>query len=122
MMSCGQVPSLSYSQATLRMSFSAKLWASSRRSFCSSVSVKSTTWRAPLKLIDWSVSQGPRVADLRCGLARFRLNRVLLGVSSGVTLIVVFVIAVPIAALLFAGSSKALDDFGKGPFAMDSDI
>ena len=45
MTSCGQVPSLSYSQATLRMSFSAKLWASSRRSFCSSVRVKSTTGR-----------------------------------------------------------------------------
>ena len=43
MMSWGQVPSLSYSQATLRISFSAKLWASSRRSFCSSVRVKSTT-------------------------------------------------------------------------------
>ena len=33
------------SQATLRISFSAKLWASSRRSFCSSVRVKSTTGR-----------------------------------------------------------------------------
>src|SRR3712207_7151494 len=42
MMSWGQVPSLSYSQATLRISFSAKLCASSRRSFCSSVRVKST--------------------------------------------------------------------------------
>ena len=48
MISCGQVPSLSYSQATLRISFSAKLWASSRRSFCSSVSVKSTVSGAPL--------------------------------------------------------------------------
>ena len=49
MISWGQVPSLSYSQATLRMSFSAKLCASSRRSFCSSVRVKSTTAvRAPL--------------------------------------------------------------------------
>ena len=50
MISCGQVPSLSYSQATLRISFSAKLCASSRRSFCSSVRVKSTAqgllWRA----------------------------------------------------------------------------
>ncbi len=43
MISWGQVPSLSYSQATLRISFSAKLCASSRRSFCSSVRVKSTT-------------------------------------------------------------------------------
>ena len=48
MMSWGQVPSLSYSQATLRMSFSAKLCASSRRSFCSSVRVRSTTGRALL--------------------------------------------------------------------------
>ena len=42
MMSCGQVPSLSYSQATGRISFSAKSCAMSRRFFCSSVSVKST--------------------------------------------------------------------------------
>ena len=41
------MPSLSYSQATLRISFSAKLCASSRRSFCSSVRVKSTTGDAP---------------------------------------------------------------------------
>src|SRR3954451_17422610 len=41
--SWGHVPSLSYSQATGRISFSAKLCASSRMSFCSSVSVKSTT-------------------------------------------------------------------------------
>ena len=72
MMSWGQVPSLSYSHATLRMSFSAKLCASSRRSFCSSVRVRSTTdscsfgcegahKRGPIevffRLIDWSVSQ-----------------------------------------------------------------
>src|SRR3954447_13773448 len=43
MMSPGQSPSLSNSQATGRISFSAKLCASSRMSFCSSVSVKSTT-------------------------------------------------------------------------------
>ena len=39
---CGQVPSLSYSQATGRISFSAKSCAISRRAICSSVSVKST--------------------------------------------------------------------------------
>jgi hypothetical protein len=43
MTSMGQVPSRSYSQATGRISFSAKSCASSRRAFCSSVSVKSTT-------------------------------------------------------------------------------
>ena len=43
MISCGQMASLSYSHATGRISFSAKLCASSRRSFCSSVSVRSTT-------------------------------------------------------------------------------
>ena len=43
MISCGQVPSLSYSQATGRISFSAKSCAISRMLFCSSVSVKSTT-------------------------------------------------------------------------------
>src|SRR5919107_1744736 len=42
MISCGQVPSLSYSHATGRISFSAKSCAMSRRFFCSSVSVKST--------------------------------------------------------------------------------
>src|SRR5947209_1473190 len=39
----GQVPSLSYSQATGRISFSAKSCAISRMLFCSSVRVKSTT-------------------------------------------------------------------------------
>src|SRR3954451_9112784 len=39
----GQVPSLSNSQATGRISFSAKSCAMSRSAFCSSVSVKSTT-------------------------------------------------------------------------------
>src|SRR5215213_4618251 len=39
----GQSPSLSYSQATGRISFSAKSCAISRSAFCSSVSVKSTT-------------------------------------------------------------------------------
>ncbi len=43
MISCGQVPSLSYSQATGRISFSANSCAISRMLFCSSVSVKSTT-------------------------------------------------------------------------------
>ena len=43
MTSCGHVASLSYSHATERISFSAKLCASSRRSFCSSVRVRSTT-------------------------------------------------------------------------------
>src|SRR4029450_8772659 len=68
MMSCGQVPSLSYSQALGRISFSAKSCASSRNAFCSSVSVKSTTvslvslqfsagpsW-GPRRQIDWSVN------------------------------------------------------------------
>src|SRR3954452_4149397 len=40
--SSGQVPSRSYSQATGRISFSAKSCAISRSAFCSSVSVKST--------------------------------------------------------------------------------
>ena len=46
-LSWGQVLSRSYSQATGRISFSEKSWASSRRSFCSSVRVKSTTVQAP---------------------------------------------------------------------------
>src|SRR5205809_3096638 len=41
--SCGHEPSLSYSQATGRISFAAKSCAISRSAFCSSVSVKSTT-------------------------------------------------------------------------------
>src|SRR2546428_692481 len=48
MISCGQVASRSYSHATGRISFSAKLWASSRRSFCSSVRVRSTTAQVSL--------------------------------------------------------------------------
>src|SRR5271165_3355564 len=47
MMSSGQVPSLSYSQATGRISLTAKSCANSRRFFCSSVSVKSTILGSP---------------------------------------------------------------------------
>ena len=54
--SSGQVPSLSYSQATGRISFSAKSCAISRSAFCSSVSVKSTTVRQLHSQIDWSVN------------------------------------------------------------------
>src|SRR3954452_11700712 len=43
-MSSGQVPSLSYSHATRRISFAAKSCAISRSAFCSSVRVKSTTF------------------------------------------------------------------------------
>src|SRR4051794_16399769 len=60
MISCGQVPSLSYSQATGRISFSAKSWASSRRFFCSSVSVKSTTSLSP-----WNKRSARRIAAAR---------------------------------------------------------
>src|SRR3954449_3322140 len=56
--SVGKVESLSSSQATGRISFSAKSWASWRMSFCSSESVKSTTADAPL--IDSSVNDLPR--------------------------------------------------------------
>src|SRR3954451_10823196 len=52
--SVGKVESLSSSQATGRISFPAKSWASWRMSFCSSESVKSTTADAPL--IDSSVN------------------------------------------------------------------
>ena len=72
MMSCGHVPSLSYSQATGRISLTAKSCAISRRFFCSSVSVKSTMFsgdllmgcagRATAKMIDWSVNPAGRVA------------------------------------------------------------
>src|SRR5436305_2992389 len=51
MISWGQMPSLSYSQATGRISFSAKSCAISRMLFCSSVSVKSTT-------VDFSLKAG----------------------------------------------------------------
>src|SRR5215217_1055661 len=54
-MSSGQVPSRSYSQATGRISFSAKSCAISRRAFCSSVSVKSTIGFSSSQ-IDWSVN------------------------------------------------------------------
>src|SRR5215212_4790375 len=71
--SSGQVPSLSYSQATGRISFSAKSCAISRRFFCSSFRVKSTTLfllekkgrASPVQVvarrqIDWSVNVVPR--------------------------------------------------------------
>src|SRR3954468_11369937 len=58
MMSWGQVPSLSYSHATGRISFSAKSCASSRRFFCSSVRVKSTTVvESPSKEAAWAATR-----------------------------------------------------------------
>src|SRR5205807_8212586 len=61
MMSCGQVPSRSYSHATGRISLTAKSCAISRRLRCSSVSVKSTIGSVPCltagKPIDWSVNR-----------------------------------------------------------------
>src|SRR5947208_3335129 len=55
--SSGQVPSLSYSQATGRISFSAKSCAISRNAFCSSVSVKSTTREnAPWRQGRWAAT------------------------------------------------------------------
>src|SRR3712207_5829738 len=65
MMSWGQVPSLSYSQATGRISFSANSWARSRRFFCSSVSVKSTMVKKGSpgeggELVDSPVNFAPR--------------------------------------------------------------
>ncbi len=47
MMSAGQVPSLSYSHATGRISFAAKSCAISRSAFCSFVSVNSTILSSP---------------------------------------------------------------------------
>src|SRR4051812_7472933 len=60
MISCGHVPSRSYSHATGRISFSAKSCAISRSAFCSSVRVKSTTAVSPCAsgAIDWSVKRG----------------------------------------------------------------
>src|SRR3954466_8506265 len=53
--SSGHVPSRSYSQATGRISFSAKSCAISRSALCSSVSVKSTIGFSGSQ-IDWSVN------------------------------------------------------------------
>ena len=79
-MACGQVPSRSYSQATGRISFSAKSCAISRRAICSSVSVKSTTGSSLLGFqIDWSVnctrSWHARQSDRRAGCAPDRHRR-----------------------------------------------
>src|SRR5215208_5202587 len=55
--SSGHVPSLSYSQATGRISLTAKSCAISRSAFCSSVRVKSTIGWGQLQFqIDWSVN------------------------------------------------------------------
>src|SRR3954471_11713485 len=68
MMSCGHAPSLSYSQATGRISFSAKSCAMSRRFFCSSVRVKSTTCDQVSLQIDWSVNDlGMRIPGSALG-------------------------------------------------------
>src|SRR5215211_7653084 len=77
--SCGKVESLSRSQATRRISFSAKSWARSRMSFCSSVRLKSTTllaapWpRAVLgRPIDSSVNPLARRLQQPCARGRAR--------------------------------------------------
>ena len=63
--SSGQVPSRSYSQATGRISFSAKSCAISRSAFCSSVSVKSTTVSLHSRLTGQSTSSLDRVPHTR---------------------------------------------------------
>ena len=140
MMSWGQVPSLSYSQATLRISFSAKLCASSRRSFCSSVRVKSTTAELLFSMLSKSVPGAPpagaafrRLTGQSTSLETTEWPRAhgvstlvpmastlaMTATQNGAVLVVIVAVAVPIAAFLFARSGEAWRSIGKGPFAIE---
>ena len=147
--SWGQVPSRSYSQATGRISFSEKSWASSRRSFCSSVSVKSTKALAllcvrgpvdPAEPIDWSVNQSdgaegyrnrgasppvhaaaPVAPRARRSYPR-RVPPLALSLSTGEVILIIVFAAIPIALATFVlGAGNALKQIGKGPFAVEYD-
>src|SRR5436190_8276080 len=113
------------------MSFAAKLWASSRRSFCSSVSVKSTNGPVLLlksapparrletrwvlgpaeRPIDWSINQVdrhriPQPRAFEAG-SPARARRPMLGpmavlaLSTGDAILIIVFATIPVAALTF---------------------
>src|SRR5215211_307298 len=115
--SYGKVESLSMSQATGRISFSAKSWASSRMSFCSSVRLKSTTllaapWpRAVLgRPIDSSVN------PLAKRLQQFRLFAM---DAFGTVLIAACVVAIVVAVVSYWGSGRLYRRIGVGELSME---
>src|SRR5438093_8656176 len=113
----GQVASRSYSQATLRISFSAKLCASSRRSFCSSVRVKSTNLRAPSRRDAGRACVWPAI-DQSIGSVLKRLLKSarakLRAMDFGTALVLIVLAVLPVSAVLFVGAFRLLDQLGKG--------
>src|SRR5690349_19807065 len=119
MISAGQVPSLSYSQATGRISFSAKSCAISRSAFCSSVSVKSTTGSAPRLTSQSTALRGyiPRLVRTRTNRASWPHGRHNVSRMQGAFAIVLFVVVgvaavAAIWALVTSGGSY--DQIGHG--------
>ena len=127
MMSCGHVPSLSYSQATGRISLTAKSCAISRRFFCSSVSVKSTILGSPIglapehRLTGQSISLA-RVAEsgpieqqstrVQSSLATAALDLADNGLSLVVFGAVAFALVISLLLLVTRGSDNMYDQIG----------
>ena len=124
--SSGHVPSLSYSQATGRISFSAKSCAISRRASCSSVRVKSTTVSA--LQIDWSVNSSgkgtyPEPAEQQRTVVPGRMDGPpqcrLMEEAFAIVLFVVVGVAVVAAIWALVTSGGSYDDIGGGGMALD---
>src|SRR5882762_8413003 len=122
MISCGHVPSLSYSQATGRISPAAKSCAISRRAFCSSVSVKSTILGSPIglpqdrRLTGQSISHGQGsgvLVDEQQSVAVQSLFPIIVfgAVAFSIVMSVVFLVS----------RSGMYDHIGQGGLSRDSD-
>lgn len=69
----------------------------------------------PKYSIDWSVNPFERVADYACGV-----GSLLLAVSNGEIILIVFFVAVPVAGLAFViGAGNALRQVGKGGLSVE---
>ena len=130
MIACGQIESLSYSQATGRISLTAKSCASSRSAFCSSVSVKSTMV-SPCQAIDWSVNLmsgegyppcGARVNRYpsrdRGGAREFARECSGMQDAFGIVLVVVVVLAAIVAIGTLVRLGRAYDQIGRGGMSL----
>src|SRR5687768_11687644 len=116
----GQSPSRSYSQATGRISLAAKSCAISRSAFCSSVRVKSTTFRAP-RLTGQSTTAPGRVPDgvsVHAGTRRMGDHR---DMDDAVIAVVVLVsvLALVGAVIALATSGGSYDEIGRGGLSVD---
>src|SRR5215218_2943848 len=115
----GQSPSLSYSHATGRISLTAKSCAISRSAFCSSVSVKSTTFgSAPCDV------QPPRVRRLTGqSTAMIPGHGTMTPVEDAfqIVLFAVVGVAVVVAVIALVTSGGSYDQIGRGGMSIGDD-